>query len=330
MEMNPLSFGLTLPQRGVFFGIASLPELMTMACEADSSGLFDSIWVGDSLFAKPRPDSLTLLAGLATTTHRVRLGVGCMASFPVRDPIVLAYQWGTLDLLSQGRMLLAVCTGIVAAGASAREGAHWGVADRERAARLEENMHICRRLWSEDNVTFNGTFHTFEDVTVRPQPVQQPCPIWIASNPRPLPGKPQVLERALRRVARWADGWMTVQLWPNMLASNWERISTFLHEEGRDADSFPTMAYHNVNINPDRQAALEESKRFLDAYYGPVFSPPMVEAWTAAGTPQQCIEHLRALVRDGARNITIRMTSWQQAEQYKRLVHEVLPYVRES
>jgi alkanesulfonate monooxygenase SsuD/methylene tetrahydromethanopterin reductase-like flavin-dependent oxidoreductase (luciferase family) len=90
------------------------------------------------------------------------------------------------------------------------------------------------------------------------------------------------------------------------------------------------MAYHNVNINPDRQAALEESKRFLDEYYGPVFSPPMVESWTAAGTPAQCVEHLRALKRDGARTVTLRITSWQQGEQYQRLVSEVLPRVDEG
>jgi hypothetical protein len=60
--------------------------------------------------------------GSAAFTHRVRLGVGCMASFPVRHPLVFAYQWATLDLLSNGRMLLAACTGRVAGGASAREG----------------------------------------------------------------------------------------------------------------------------------------------------------------------------------------------------------------
>jgi alkanesulfonate monooxygenase SsuD/methylene tetrahydromethanopterin reductase-like flavin-dependent oxidoreductase (luciferase family) len=327
MATPAVSFGFTLPQRGVFFGVTTFPELMALACEAERAGLFDSVWVGDSLFAKPRPDSLTLLGGLATATQRVRLGVGCMASFPVRDPLVFAYQWATLDQLAQGRMLLAACTGLVAGGASAREGAHWGVADRERAVRLEENIQICRRLWREDNVTFSGKFHAFEEVTIQPRPLQQPCPIWIASNPRPLPGQAQAWERALRRVARLADGWMTVQLFPRMLAANWEQLRAFLQEAGRPPDTFPTMAYHNINIAQDRQAALDESKRFLDHYYGPVFSPPMVEAWTAAGTPQQCIAHLRALVRDGARGMTLRITSWQQGEQFKRLVDEVLPYV---
>ena len=328
MTAPPSRFGFTLPQRGVFFGVTTVEEMLSLAAEVDGNDLFDSIWVGDSLFAKPRPDSLTLLGALSAVTRRLRLGVGCMASFPLRDPLVFAFQWATLDLLSGGRMLLAACTGIVAGGASAREGAPWGVADRDRADRLAENIEICRRLWSEDHVSFKGRFRSFEDVTLEPRPVQQPCPIWIASNPRQL--APAALERALRRVARLADGWMTVQMAPGTLKATWASIADYLRDEGRDPAQFPTMAYHNVNINPDRQAALEESKRFLDAYYGPVFSPSMVEAWTAAGPPDECVEHLRALRRDGARTVTLRITGWHQREQYRRLVQEVLPRLAEG
>jgi alkanesulfonate monooxygenase SsuD/methylene tetrahydromethanopterin reductase-like flavin-dependent oxidoreductase (luciferase family) len=89
------------------------------------------------------------------------------------------------------------------------------------------------------------------------------------------------------------------------------------------------MAYHNVNLNPDRQAALEESKRFLDAYYGPVFTPAMVEAWTAAGSPEQCLEHLHGVFAEGPRAVTLRITSWQQAEQFDRLVGDLLPRLAE-
>ena len=125
--MTVSGFGLTLPQRGVFFGVTTVAEMLELAGRADANPLFGSVWVGDSLGAKPRPDSIALLGALAATTRRVRLGVGCMASFPVRDPLVFAYQWATLDLISNGRMLLAACTGLVAAGASAREGVPFGV-----------------------------------------------------------------------------------------------------------------------------------------------------------------------------------------------------------
>jgi alkanesulfonate monooxygenase SsuD/methylene tetrahydromethanopterin reductase-like flavin-dependent oxidoreductase (luciferase family) len=316
--------GFTLPQRGVFFGVTTVAEMLALAARADASPLFDSVWVGDSLGAKPRPDSIALLGALAGVTRRLRLGVGCMASFPVRDPLVFAYQWATLDLLSAGRTLLAACTGLVAGGASAREGARWGVTDRERADRLVENIDICRRLWAEEHVSYKGRFRSFEDVTLVPRPVQQPCPIWIASNPRPPLAGP-ALERALRRVARLADGWMTTRLGPGYARNNWTVIARYLKDEGRDPDAFPTMAYHNVNLNHDRQAALEETKRFLDAYYGPVFTPAMVEAWTAAGTPAQCLDHLRGLFEEGPKTVTLRITSWQQTQQFERLVGEVLP-----
>lgn len=324
------SFGLTLPQRGALFGATTVREMIDLASRADADPLFDSVWVGDSLMAKPRPESLTLLGMLAGVTTRLRLGVGCMASFPVRDPFVFAYQWANLDFLSGGRMDLAACTGIVQGGASAAEGSNWGVADKERAARLEENIAIVRALWSQERVTYEGKWHTYRDAFVEPQPVQQPCPVWIASNPSPAPGREHVWERALHRVARLADGWMTVQMFPHMFKNNWGKIQAFLIDEGRDPAAFPTIAYHNVNIGPDRQACLDESKRFLDEYYGPVFSPEMVQNWTAAGPPEAVVDHLRALTDDGAKAITLRVTGWDQPGQYARLVEEILPRVRES
>lgn len=321
---SSVSFGFTIPQRGVLFGVATWPQMVALAREADRIALFDSLWVGDSVMAKPRPDSISLLGALSAATTRVRLGVGCMASFPIRDPIVFALQWATLDLISSGRMVLVVCTGIVAGGVSAREGSAWGIKDTARGNRMTENIEICRRLWSEDRVSFQGKYHSFNDVTVTPRPIQQPCPIWIAANPQP-----HEAEKPLRRVVRIADGWMSANAFPGLFAANWEKLAVYLKEAGKDPATYPTIAYHNVNINPDRDAALQESKRFLDEYYGPVFAPPMVEGWTAAGTPKQCAEDLRAIARAGAKTITLRITSWDQAGQFQRLVHEVLPLVNQ-
>ena len=112
-----------------------------------------------------------------------------------------------------------------------------------------------------------------------------------------------------------------------MFAANWSKICGFLGRTVATRRRSRTWLYHNVNINADRQAALEESKRFLDQYYGPVFTPPMVEAWTVAGDPSRCIDDLRRFVDQGVRRITLRITGWQQAEQYKRLVNDVLPKV---
>lgn len=323
----PRQLGLTLPQRGIFFDILTVPELVETGQYADETGVFDFLWIGDSLLAKPRPESIALLGSLAAVTNHVRLAVGCMASFPVRDPILLADQWATLDQISSGRMLLAVCTGLVKAReASAKEGALYGVTDASRAGRLAEYMGILRQLWTEDNVTFDGKYVSFSDVTVDPKPVQQPPPIYIASNP-----DPQVkAERALRRVARLADGWMTTRKSPEHLTGNGGMIKQYLVEEGRDPESFPFSAYHNVNLTPDRDAAYDESYRFLQEYYGPVYSREDTRHWTAAGNVDQVTSDLRQLFDEGATDVTLRITSWDWRSQLRTLVDEVVPAVREG
>ena len=320
--MAHTSFGLTIPQRAILFGASSWPELLELARAADKNPRFESVWVGDSLTAKPRPDAITALGALTAVTSRLRLGVGCMASFALRDPLVFALQWASLDLLSGGRMQLAVCTGMGLGGTSAREGAIWGVRDSVRGALMCENIEICRRLWCAEDVSYAGRFHSFEHVTIRPQPVQQPCPIWIAANPRPA-----MAERPLRRIARIADGFMVAQVWPGLFAELWPRLQAYLRDEGRDPEAFPNILYMNINVADDRSNALEETTRFLREYYGPVFSPEMVETWTAAGAPRECATDLQRLIDAGAQAITLRMTGWNQRGQFDRIVDEVLPLI---
>ena len=104
--------------------------------------MFDSVWVGDNFVAKPRLEAIVSLAVLAGRTRRLRLGTICLASFPQRQPLQLAIQWASLDVLSGGRTILAVCTGAAASmGAKfADELAAFGVASRERAGRMEEGI----------------------------------------------------------------------------------------------------------------------------------------------------------------------------------------------
>jgi len=318
-----VSFGLTIPQRGALIGVGTIGELVALGPLAEETGMFDSVWVGDSLIAKPRPESISLLGALAAITETITLGVGCMASFTVRDPVTFAYQWASLDQLSEGRMLLAACSGIVPNGrASAREGEHFGgLKDVDRPAILEENMRLCRALWSGEPIDFDGTFRSYKGVQIQPTPVQDPCPIWIAANPNP--GK--YFARSMKRVANLADGFQTCVMAPDAMRSMTTELRTQLIDAGRDPESFPAMAYHNINIGADRDECLRESKRFLDAYYGPVFSMEVVEAWTAAGTPEQCVDHLTNLIDQGANAITLRCTSFDQLDQIQRLTKEVLP-----
>ncbi len=326
-------FGLTLANRAVVLGAIRARDLLDLAVAAEASGAFDAVWVGDSLLAKPRLESVTLLSALAGATRRVRLGVGCLATFVHRHPVLFAHQWASLDQLSDGRAWLAVCLGgpDEQSRAQALEHRVMGVAAGERVGRLEEGITILRKLFGGREVSHQGRFHRFEGVTLEPRPVQQPCPIWIASNPTGLTWKggasaaAEVVERAFRRVARYADGWMTNKLSPEEFRRQWARITAMAREEGRDPAQLGSALYHNININEDRQAALEESKKFLDTYYTSSFSPAFVEGWTVAGSPKQCVEQLRAYLEAGLDHVALRLTSWDQRGQLRRFLEEVAP-----
>src|SRR5919201_6538584 len=180
--------------------------MLRMAQIADESELFQSVWVGDSLLGKPRMESIALLGGIAARTIRVRLGPACMASFPLRDPVLLAYQWASLDLMAQGRTILVACTGIVEQPGAQVESALYGLEAKDRVQRLIEWIEILRRLWTEDEVAFEGRQYRFSGVSVAPRPAAQPPPIWIASN---ATGSRELVVRTLRRAAVHADGWQT-------------------------------------------------------------------------------------------------------------------------
>jgi alkanesulfonate monooxygenase SsuD/methylene tetrahydromethanopterin reductase-like flavin-dependent oxidoreductase (luciferase family) len=326
---GPLRFGLTLANRGVLLGLTTPAELLDLARRAEDSGQFDSVWVGDSLFAKPRLDAVTLLAALAGVTRRVRLGPACLASFPLRHPLVFAYEWASLDQISGGRTVLIVCAGGGTAGDWAAEARAVGVPVEERQGRLEEHVAICRRLWTEDGVSHHGRFFRFEDITLEPKPAQVPCPIWLANNPWTVTAAPDParVERALRRVARFADGWQTHSLAPATFAEYWARIRGYAREAGRDPAALGNCYYHNIHVREDREAALAETKRFLDLYYGTSYSRERIDRWTAYGSPEACIENLRRFRGTGMERITLRLTAWDQRGQLERVVREVLPHV---
>jgi alkanesulfonate monooxygenase SsuD/methylene tetrahydromethanopterin reductase-like flavin-dependent oxidoreductase (luciferase family) len=324
---------LILPNRAVVLGAVTVKDLIDLATAGEGSGAFDTIWVGDSLLAKPRLEAVTLLSTLAGVTTRARLGVGCMATFVHRHPVLLAHQWASLDVLSGGRSWLAVCLGgpNEASQAQAREHAAMSIEAKERVGRLEEGIAILRKLFAEEKVSHDGAFYRFQDVTIEPRPVQQPCPIWIASNPTGLTWKggasapDAVVERSFRRIARFADGWMTNKLSPDEFRRQWARIAAMAREEGRDPARLGSALYHNININEDRPAALAESKTFLDRYYTSNFKPDFVEGWTVAGSPARCVAELRSYFDAGVGHMALRLTSWDQRGQLGRFLEEVAP-----
>jgi len=332
------SFGLILANRAVVLGAVKVSDLVDLTVQAERSGLVDAVWAGDSLLAKPRLESVTLLSALAGVTTKLRLGVGCMATFVHRHPVMLAHQWASLDVLSGGRTWLAVCLGGPSEANAAQAAEHdvMSIPSAERVGRLEEGIAVLRKLFGGKNVSHQGRFYAFDGVTLEPRPVQQPCPIWIASNPTGLTWKggasasAAVVERSFRRIACHADGWMTNKLSPDEFRQQWSRIAAMAREEGRDPAKLGSALYHNFNINEDRQKGLEETKAFLDTYYTAKFSREFVEQWTIAGGPKQCAEELRAYFTAGVGHMALRLASWDQLGQFKRFLGEVAPALQKE
>jgi alkanesulfonate monooxygenase SsuD/methylene tetrahydromethanopterin reductase-like flavin-dependent oxidoreductase (luciferase family) len=319
-----MKFGLTLPNRGVLFGVTTPEQMLQMAEIADQSEAFQSVWVGDSLLGKPRMESVALLAGVAARTKRVRLGPACMASFTLRDPVLLAYQWASLDLLAEGRTAIVACTGIVPQEGGRIEGRLYGLTNQDRVQRLIEWITLIKRLWTEESVTFAGKHYRCEGITIEPKPAAKPRPpIWIANNAQ---GDRVLIERTHRRVVKHADGWQTSIPYPDEVRWRLADIRQKASDSGRDPATLPTSVYHNINVNEDKDAALAESQRFLREYYA-MDMDERAKSWVATGSPEQCIEHLRVYKEMGISEIALRITAWDQWGQLKRVTEEVLPYV---
>ena len=321
--------GLSLPNRGVLFGAISADQILELSEVADRSEVFDSVWVGDSLLAKPRLEAVTTLAAIAARTRRMRLGTACMASFVYRHPVVFAIQWASLDVISNGRALLAACMGAsggAGMGAARREVAALNFDPKERVARFEEGLVIVRRLLNETRVSHHGTYYAFEDVTLEPRPVQHPVPIWIANDPHL--DVPEVAERQCRRVAALADGWMTDGgPTPAMFAARWALLSRCLRDAGRDPNQLPTAYHMMINLNDHPGKAWAEGVEFLTRYYG-AMPEQFLRAWLAAGPPEAVVRRIQEYVDAGCRLPIVRFAAFDPGSQLRLFVDTVYPRLR--
>jgi len=288
--MENMTFGVILPNRGVNLGICTPKDLLELADLAEACPEMDSVWVGDALFVNRRLDALTLLAAVAGRTERVLLGPA----------------WGA-------------------------ESEAMGINPADRHKRMIDNMHVMRHLWTNDEAPYESQFHKFSGVTLEPKPIQDPCPIWLATNlGRQSRGSADMggTDFALNRVGRLADGWMTHSVTPEGFKKSWDMVLGAAQTAGRDASKLDHVMYHHINVSDDKDAALADSKKFLDFYYGADYSKERLEAWLTYGSPRDCIEQLRRFRDNGVRRVAVRISTMGNAqEQFRRVAAEVLPYV---
>ena len=316
--MRPIQLGVLLPTRGVLFAKHGPPDvspIFRMAEQAEEAG-YHSVWVGDSITAKPRLEALTTLGALAARTERVQLGTAVLLA-ALRQPLVLAHAVASLDVLSTGRIILGVGAGRGGRDILAQEFENCGVPFGERGARITELLTICRRLWTESPVSYTGAYYTLSEVALEPRPVRPGGPpLWISSN---------LITQGLRRVALLGNAWMTNVTTLDVYQRCWEQIVATAEAAARDPQQIQQCLYLTVNVALDGEKARREGRSFLESYYKKPAAAVEEDLVCQFGSPDEVLARIDGYVRLGVRTVIVRFASPQQFEQLEVCSKEILP-----
>jgi probable F420-dependent oxidoreductase len=181
---------------------------------------FDSLWMSDSA-AGGTPSAMPTLAAIAMRTEKLKLGTSVLV-LPPRNPVLLAKELATVDVISGGRLLVIGGLGI----GTPNELAAFGISREDRVGRLEESVEIIHRLWPGEPVTYSGKYWSLQEVTLAPKPVRGRIELWLAAE-TPV---------ALRRAGRIADGWLTAFIPPERFADGIDTIQEHARAAGRSID----------------------------------------------------------------------------------------------
>ena len=266
---------------------------LELAVQAEELG-FDSVWVGDSLLARPRHDPLTLLAAVAARTRKVALGTAVFLP-ALRNPVVLAHQLATLDQISEGRLILGA--GIASDVPNIRaEFAAAGVPFEGRVGRMMEGLRLARALWIGKPVDWQGRWPV-QDAVLGPTPYRAGGPpIWMAGSVRP----------ALERAARHFDGWFANEADLGRWKQQWAEVQQTLREAGRDVSGFVAAIYATLAIDEDPSRAGQRIDAFLERYYGQPAAVMRKRQACYGGPAAGAAEFLDGFSQAGASHVIVR------------------------
>jgi probable F420-dependent oxidoreductase len=305
--MARVDFGLSL---------SSMSSVPPFARSAEAMG-FDYLTCGEHLmFHGPIGNSLIALAAAAGVTQKIKL-MSTIVLVPLYgSAAILAKMTAVLDVISGGRYHFGIGVG----GEFPREFEAAGVPVNERGPRTNEALEVITRLWTEKKVTFSGRFNKFKEVTIDPPPVQKPHPpIWVAGRQ----------ESAMKRAARFAQGWLPYMYTPEQLASSIEKIKQFGREYGRDLSTFHNGLFIFTSVYKDRDKAREVAARQVGRNYAQDFSRK-AGRYLLFGTPEDCVNRINEYVAAGARTVVIaNACPREDLDSNLRLIaEEILPAFR--
>ena len=309
--------GLLLPTRGIVLASAKSPkidEVWKLARLGEQHG-YDSLWVGDSVVARPRLEPLTTMAALAMITSKPKIGTAVYLP-ALRHPIHLAHALATLGTIAPHRLIWGV--GI---GAGVADYFHeWiacGVPPKERAPRLEETVEIVRGLMTGEPYGFQGKHFQFEPTKIFAPPA--PPKIWFAT------GHGRWIPRQHYRVAKWGDGAMLNLDTPDETRKVVDAVNEEAAKLARNPSELHFCMYMSIHIGPDKEKATQEGEEWLTKYY---IRNWWNGRWGPFGPAELIIQRMQAYVTAGIQSFCVRFAAYDQATQFERFTEQVLPVVR--
>ena len=319
MSGSKLKLGVLLPTRGLLLGDVAPSNanlVLDLAQKVESAGL-DSVWVGDSLTAKPRMEPLSTLAAIAAQTHRVRLGTAVLL-MALRHPLLLAQTLGTVDLISQGRLIIAAGTGGAFNQEQQQEWRSVGVAANRRARRLEEMVQIVKGLGQGEPFSFQGGHFDLDSVSMKPQPPRAGgVPILLACH-----GRSEVRDAQIHRAAKWADGIISIADTPQEYQQVIQEVRAAAADLGRDAAALEATMYLTINLNQDVAKATAEAEKWLMEYYG---ANIWGSRWGPFGGAQRVKDRIAEYADSGAETVIVRFASFEPERQLDIFLDQVAP-----
>ena len=305
--MAEIDFGLSLRR---------LDDVALAAKEAEDLG-YQFVTAGEHVFFHgPTGNSLISLAAAAGATERIKL-MSTITLVPLYATALLAKQVTALDVVSGGRFHLGVGVG----GEFAPEFDACGVSVKERGVRTDEALEVLTRLWTEEKVHFDGRFTRLPGVTLSPQPIQKPQPpIWVSGRSK----------AAMKRSARFGNGWLPYMYTPEMLAESIETIARYRADFGR-SDPVTPGVFLFFAVSEERARGLEMATAQLSVQYKQDFSK-LVGKYALAGNTEDCVARLREYTDAGARTVILASAcppSYLQENQ-RLLATEVVPAFRST
>ena len=283
-----IPFGFGLPQVSLAEPV-NIEPIGRVARRAEALG-FDSLWTLDQVLGGSRNlEPISLLSYVAAITTRVRLGTAVFV-LPQHNPVQLAKELATLDVLSGGR----VDAGFGIGNDDQAQSAAFGLRPGRRVRRFTESLAVMRALWSERKATFHGDFFDLDDIRMEPKPVQRPGPpVWFGGR----------VEPALRRAVRLGDAWMgpgssSIEDFRGHVAI----LRQAIDETGRDPDSFTISKRLYLAIDDDRERAEGRLREWFGHVYGNADLASQVAVW---GPASYIKERVAELIDIGAEHVLV-------------------------